>query len=150
MTTPSLTTHGTDEPSGTGIADGVRDEAIPVLTISVCPRCSSRWFPPREVCSTCAHNRLDTVTAGPDGVVYASSVVRTGPPGFTAPYVLAYVDVDGVRILTQADPLDPENPAPLPPDTPVTFTTGPIGHDGDVERISYRVRPVPERTENIR
>jgi uncharacterized OB-fold protein len=111
------------------------------LTISVCPRCASRWLPSREVCSACAYDRLDTAAAGPDGIVYASSVVRTGPPGFTTPYVLAYVDVDGVRILAQADPVDPGNPAALPPGTPVTFTTGPVGHDGDVERMSYRVLP---------
>lgn len=133
MTTTSPTTHG----------DGT-------LTISICPRCASRWFPPRDVCSACAYDRLDAAAAGPDGVVYASSVVRTGPPGFTTPYVLAYVDVDGVRVLAQADPVDPENPAALPPGMPVTFTTGLIGHDGDVARVSYRVRPVPAKTEDAR
>jgi hypothetical protein len=133
VTTISPTTHG----------DGT-------LTISICPRCASRWYPPRDVCSACAHDRLDAAAVGPDGVVYASSVVRTGPPGFTTPYVLAYVDVDGVRVLAQADPVDPENPAALPPGMPVTFTTGPIGRDGDVERVSYRVRPAPAKTEGAR
>jgi hypothetical protein len=123
---------------------------VPPLTISVCPRCESRWFPPRQECSNCAHDQLDSVVASPDGVAYACSVVRIGPPGFDAPYLLAYVDVDGVRILAQADPLDPDNPTALPPGTPVTFTVGPIGHNGDVERLSYRVRPVPERKEQVR
>ena len=152
MTATSPTASGASEPPGTGATGtaSIRVDGGPALTISVCPRCASRWFPPREVCSACAHDRLDTVAAGPDGVAYASTVVRTGPPGFTTPYVLAYVDVDGVRILAQADPVDPENPAALPPGTPVTFTTGPIGHDGEVERVSYRVRPASEREESAR
>lgn len=148
MTTTSSTKPGTSEPLGPGIR--VRPDGSPALTISVCPRCASRWFPAREICSACAHDRLDTAVAGRDGLVYASSVVRTGPPGFTTPYILAYVDVDGVRILAHADPLDPDNPVAVPPDTPVTFTTGPIGHDGDIERVSYRVRPSSERKESTR
>ena len=120
--------------------DGIRPDGSPILTISVCPRCASRWFPPREVCSACAHDELEPVEAGRDGIAYASTVVRIGPPGFTAPYVLSYVDVDGVRLLTHTDTADAENPIALAPDTPVTLTAGPIGTAGDVELWSYRVR----------
>lgn len=121
-------------------ADGVRPDGTPILTISVCRRCASRWFPPRDTCSACANDELDSVEAGTDGVAYASTVVRIGAPGFTTPYVLSYVDVDGVRVLSHTDTPDRENPAALSPGTPVSFTAGPIGTAGEAELWSYRVR----------
>jgi uncharacterized protein len=102
------------------------------LTISVCPRCGSRWFPTRDICSACAHSGLDEHRTGDRGVAYASTVVRIAPAGFTAPYVLSYIDIDGVRILAHTDAADA-----LTPDTPVVLTSGPIGNDG---QVSHRVR----------
>lgn len=130
-------------------ADGLRPDGTPILTISVCPRCAGRWFPPRDVCSACAHDELDSVEAGAEGVAYASTVVRIGAPGFPTPYVLTYVDVDGVRMLVHTDTEDPANPAALLPGTPVTFTAGPTGTAGGVELWSYRVRAI-ETTEGAR
>jgi hypothetical protein len=86
------------------------------LTISVCPRCGSRWFPARELCSTCARDGLVAQRTGDRGVAYASTVVRIAPAGFTAPYVLSYVDVDGVRVLVRTD-----GDTALVPGTPVTL-----------------------------
>jgi len=99
------------------------------LTISVCPHCRSRWFPAREFCSRCGRDGLDEQQTGDRGVAYASTVVRIAPAGFTAPYVLSYVDVDGVRILAQTDADDA-----LVPGTPVVLIGGPI-------RDSYCVTP---------
>lgn len=121
-------------------ADSIRLDGTPVLTISVCPRCTSRWFPPRDVCSACAHDGLDGIESGPDGVAYASTVVRIAPTGFTAPYLLSYVDVDGVRVLAHTDPLDPDDPRPLAPGTPVRLTSGPTGHG----LVSYRATTAPK------
>lgn len=121
-------------------ADGIRPDGTPILTISVCRRCTARWFPPREACSTCAHDRLDPVEAGAGGVAYASTVVRIGAPGFAAPYVLTYVDVDGVRVLAHTDPADPQHPEALAPGTRVRFTAGPVGTADGVDLWSYRVR----------
>ena len=79
------------------------------------PRCGSRWFPTREICSACAHVRASTEQrTGDRGVAYASTVVRIAPTGFTAPYVLSYVDIDGVRVLAHTDA-----DRALTPDTPV-------------------------------
>lgn len=105
-------------------ASVIHPDGTPVITISVCPRCACRWFPSRAVCSGCAHDQMDSVEARSDGVAYASSVVRIGPPGFTAPYILSYVDIAGVRVLAHTNPIDPEDPQPLAPDTPVVFTSG--------------------------
>ena len=113
------------------------------LVISLCPRCGSRWFPARTICSACAHDELTETRTGHKGAAYASTVVRIAPAGFTAPYVLSYVDIDGVRILAHTD-ADPDDPAPLAPGTPVTLTSGPIRRDGDTGVVSYRVRPTME------
>jgi uncharacterized OB-fold protein len=104
------------------------------LTISVCPHCRSRWFPARAVCSSCGRDGLHEQQTGDHGVAYASTVVRIAPAGFTAPYVLSYVDIDDVRLLAHTD-----SDHALAPDTPVVLTRGPI-RDG-VE--SYRVAPRP-------
>jgi uncharacterized OB-fold protein len=103
------------------------------LTISVCPRCGSRWFPTRDTCSRCAHQGLANQQTGDTGVAYASTVVRIAPAGFTAPYVLSYVDVDGVRVLAHTDA-----DQALAPDTPVRLTSGPIRDGLD----SHRVTPI--------
>jgi uncharacterized OB-fold protein len=121
-------------------AAGIRPDGTPILTISVCRRCAARWFPPREVCSTCAHNELDPVESGTAGVVYASTVVRIGAPGFVTPYVLSYVDIDGVRVLSHTDAVPHRETGPLAPGTPVTLTAGPIGTVREVELWSYRAR----------
>ena len=102
------------------------------LTISVCPRCGSRWFPTRDICSACAHSGLDEHRTGDRGVAYASTVVRIAPAGFTAPYVLSYVDIDGVRILAHTDA--DRRPDPGHPGRP---DQRPIGNDG---QVSHRVR----------
>jgi uncharacterized OB-fold protein len=123
-------------------ADGIRPDGAPILRISVCRRCASRWFPPRDTCSACAHDGLDEIEMGSDGVAYASTVVRIGAPGFTTPYVLSYVDVDGVRLLAHTDPSDPEKPEALAPDTPVTFVAGPIATADGTDLWSHRVRAI--------
>jgi uncharacterized protein len=116
-------------------ADDLDRDAEPRLRISICPACDSRWFPPRRICSRCAHDGTTETLSGRHGTAYASTVVRIGPPTFTAPYVLSYVDIDGVRILAHTD-----GTTALHPGTPVELTSGAIGHDGGTELWSYRVR----------
>jgi uncharacterized OB-fold protein len=121
----------------------VTDDTGTRLVISLCPRCGSRWFPARTICSACAHDQLTEARTGRDGTAYASTVVRIAPASFTAPYVLSYIDIDGVRILAHTE-ADPDDPAPLAPGTPVTLTSGPIRRDGDADVVSYRVRITEE------
>lgn len=75
------------------------------LRATVCERCGSRWYPARTVCAKCRNTPLEQVLAGPAGTVYASTVVRAGAPGFAVPYSLAYLDVDGLRVLAHLDSL---------------------------------------------
>lgn len=62
-----------------------------------------RSLPPRWVCPRCGDDRLERVAIGDHGAVEALSVVHVPTPGFAedAPYVLAIVDVDGVRLTGQ-------------------------------------------------
>jgi uncharacterized OB-fold protein len=109
------------------------------LMISVCQQCAARWFPPRDVCSTCASHELEQTTTGDRGTTYASTVVRVGAAPFRAPYVLSYIDIDGVRVLTHVH----GDRAPTP-DTPVWLTIGPIGYEGETELWSYVAQPTKE------
>jgi len=117
----------------------VQEGETTALKISVCRQCASRWYPPREICSTCASSDLEqTITQG-RGVAYASTVVRVGAAPFKAPYVLSYVDIDGVRLLTHIE----GDQAPTP-DTPVQLTFGAIGTDGDTELWSHMAEPITQ------
>ena len=70
------------------------------------------------------------------GVLYCYSVVHVNQPGFTPPYVVAYVDLpEGPRIFGHLD-----GPADL--GSEVEIYAGPIGHDRDGNPvISVRFRP---------
>lgn len=117
------------------LTDGTRA----VLRVTRCRDCGAAWFPARAQCSTCASRDLTDELTSTSGIAYASSVVRIGPPGFAAPYVLAYVDVDGVRVLAHA-----ESAEALPPGTPVELRVATIGADEDGPVLSYAVAPISE------
>lgn len=117
------------------LTDGTRA----ALRIARCRNCGSAWFPARSQCSACASRDVTNGLTSTSGIAYASTVVRVGPPRFDAPYVLAYVDVDGVRVLAHA-----ESTEALPPGTPVEFRLAAIGADEDGPLLSYTVAPVTE------
>ncbi|MEV5176647.1 OB-fold domain-containing protein [Streptomyces flaveolus] len=108
------------------------------VTITVCRACSGRWFPPRDTCSTCASTDVEDIASDTRGTVYASSVVRIAPRGFKAPYVLAYVDISGVRLLVHS----PSSDRALEPGTPVELTVAPIADTGEGPVTSYAVTPL--------
>lgn len=111
------------------------------LTITVCQACSGRWFPPRDTCSTCASTDVEDTTSDTHGTVYASSVVRIAPRGFQAPYVLAYVDISGVRLLAHS----PSSDQALKPGTPVELAVAPIADTGEGTLTSYVVTPLDDQ-----
>lgn len=84
------------------------------LITSACDRCAQLWFPERSVCGACGSREMSARRVGPAGTIYASTVVRAGAPGFDAPYDLAYLDVEGLRVLVpvQADGLAVSAPDP--------------------------------------
>jgi uncharacterized OB-fold protein len=81
----------------------VSDQGAVRLHGSVCSACGSRWFPRRQVCARCAGAQMEPLLAGPSCTVYASTTVRNGASGFPVPYQLAYLEVDGLRVLAHLD-----------------------------------------------
>jgi uncharacterized OB-fold protein len=114
---------------------------LTTLTITVCQSCAGRWFPPRDTCSTCASTEVEDIASDSHGVVYASSIVRIAPRGFQAPYVLAYVDISGVRLLAHCPTADQA----LAPGTPVRLAVAPIAKTGEGEITSYVVTPLDDQ-----
>jgi uncharacterized protein len=119
-----------------GAENFLTDGTHAVLRITRCRECGSAWFPARTQCSTCASRNLTEELTPSTGTAYASTVVQIGPPRFQAPYVLAYVDVDGVRVLAHA-----QTSAALEPGTPVELRLAAIGADEDGPLLSYTVVP---------
>jgi hypothetical protein len=75
------------------------------------------------VCATCRNTPLRPLLAGPAATVYAATTVWAGAPGFTVPYSLAYLDVDGLRVLAHLEM--PEGQGfPAPPGTRVLLRAG--------------------------
>ncbi|WP_435070352.1 Zn-ribbon domain-containing OB-fold protein [Amycolatopsis thermoflava] len=108
-----------------------RDGDRVTLTITRCRACDARWFPPSDVCSHCASHDVRDEPTGESGVVYASTVVRAGPATYRPPYVLSYVDIDGVRVLAHA------TGEALAPGTPVRLGLGEIGRTDAGPLMSY-------------
>jgi uncharacterized OB-fold protein len=133
MQTPS--THLT-QPTGRVVGAGtfVTDGLRAALRLTRCRDCGSTWFPARTQCSTCASTNVADELSGSTGTAYASTVVQVGPPQFTPPYVLAYVDIDGARVLAHA-----KTDRALEPGTPVDLCLGQIGADADGAFSSYVV-----------
>jgi hypothetical protein len=64
--------------------------------------------------------------AGPVATVYAATTVWTGAPGFTVPYGLAYLDVDGLRVLAHLEMPEGRDIRPRP-GTRVVLSAGAVG-----------------------
>jgi len=116
--------------AGTFVTDGVRA----ALRLTHCRHCGSTWFPARTQCSTCASTDLTDAMSSSTGTAYASTLVHVGPAEFEPPYVLAYVDVDGARVLAHA-----QTDCALDPGTPVELRPGHIGAGEDGPLTSYVV-----------
>ncbi|WP_259314416.1 Zn-ribbon domain-containing OB-fold protein [Capillimicrobium parvum] len=81
----------------------VREAGGAVVLAGVrCERCGHVAAGPRPRCAVCG-GPVAEAQFGPDGTVWAATVVRVAVPGRTPPYGLAYVDLDhGPRILAHA------------------------------------------------
>ncbi len=74
---------------------------------SACSSCSTKYFPPRESCISCAtQGPVEAQALSGEGAVYSFTTLRVGSD---APIGLAYVDLDeGVRVLARfARPEEP-------------------------------------------
>jgi uncharacterized OB-fold protein len=76
-----------------------------------CPRCGKVYVPPRGACSMCGVATEEEVLLPGPGTVTTFAVTRIPSPGLQAPYVTAWVKLDGADItsmflIQECDPED--------------------------------------------
>ncbi len=76
-----------------------------------CPRCGKVYVPPRGACSMCGVATEEEVLLPGTGTVTTFAVTRIPSPGLQAPYVTAWVRLDGADItsmflIQECDPQD--------------------------------------------
>ncbi len=114
------------------------------LVGEVCPKCSNKMFPPRDVCPECADNspQPDFKFSG-RGQVYSHSTVHNPPEGYQemAPYTVALVKLEEGPLIT-AQLTDVANDE-VEIGMPVEMVTRKLQTQGDEGLIvyGYKFRP---------
>lgn len=110
----------------------------------ICPDCSGKIFPPRDVCPHCAE------PAGPDfqfsgkGEIYSYTTIHNAPDGYTGnvPYIVALVKLDeGPMITAQLTDVDEDDVAI---GMPLEMVTRKLMEQGDEGLIQYGYKFRPE------
>jgi uncharacterized OB-fold protein len=97
------------------------------LLLQRCRACERAYFPPQPFCPRCARDDVEIVRASGTGTLYSFVVNHRPAPGFTAPYVIAVVELDeGPRLLSNLVGVE-ANPDALPLDLPVEVVFEPVG-----------------------
>ena len=117
------------------------------LTGEVCPQCSARLFPPRDVCPECGGPAKTPFRFTGRGAVYSHSTVFVPPKGYEgqAPYIVAVVKLDeGPLVTAQLTDVDCDA---VTIGMPVEMVTRKIREDGPDGLIyyNYKFRPVLQR-----
>ncbi len=103
-----------------------------------CVECGEGIVPPSAVCTACGSSRLERAAFAKKGKIRTFTVIRVGPQGFDAPYVVALVELDdGPWVLGNVVGIDPERTGMqlvneevvisskvVPPDSPETGIEG--------------------------
>jgi uncharacterized OB-fold protein len=114
----------------------------PKLIGGRCRDCQAYFFPKRYLCPHChKEGTIEEVELSSRGKLYTYCVVRVAPEGFTAPYVLGYVDLpEGVRIFT---PITDVDPSALQIGMELELVIAPLRQDTEGNDIvGYKFRPV--------
>ncbi len=115
------------------------------LTGEICPHCSAKIFPPRDVCPECGLEAKTAYQFSGKGEVYSYTTINDAPTGFQgqAPYAVALVKLnEGPIITAQLTDLGEE---PVHIGMPVEMVTRRLKDDGDERGVilyGYKFRPV--------
>jgi len=123
-------------------ASGPGDNAY--LIGSTCGACGYVVFPKRVVCPACVReNTMKETPLSTRAKVFSFTVARVAPPGFTAPYLQSWVDVEkGPRIFSLIAGVEPKDDA-LVEGQDVELVIEKIRTDeGGNDIIGYKFRPV--------
>lgn len=117
-----------ETPQGTGLA------------ASRCPGCGRTYFPRKRVCPQCFQiDQMQDVVLGRRGKLYTFTVIEAGPPGFSVPYAVGYVDLPGgVRVFSQLE----GDPGSFQIGMEMELTIGPIREVNGIEVTGHKFRPV--------
>mgnify|MGYP001014086131 FL=1 len=117
------------------------------LTGEICPHCSAKIFPPRDVCPECGLEAKTAYQFSGKGEVYSYTTINEAPAGFQgqSPYAVALVKLDEGPIVTaQLTDLGEE---PVHIGMPVEMVTRRLRSDGNESGVilyGYKFRPVLE------
>ena len=115
------------------------------LVGEVCPHCSAKIFPPRDVCPNCGGEAKTTFAFSGKGEVFSYTTIYEAPTGFdeNAPYTVALVKLEeGPLVTAQLTDLGSQ---PVEIGMPVEMVTRRLRQDGDERGMliyGYKFRPV--------
>ncbi|MCP5028453.1 MAG: Zn-ribbon domain-containing OB-fold protein [Actinomycetia bacterium] len=99
------------------------------LRFQRCTDCASVYFPPRAFCPQCSSRDVEVVTSSGRGKLHSYVINQREPPGFTAPYSIAVVELDeGPRMMTNIVGCD-QTPEALVLDMAVEVVFEDLGDD---------------------
>lgn len=116
----------------------------PYLIGSKCEVCKYIAFPKKVVCPACVSKKnMKEINLNGKGKIETFSVLHVGPPGFSLPYMVAYIKlVEGPRIFSMIEGCSVSENA-LDIGTEVELTIGKIYIDENGnEIINYKFRPI--------
>jgi hypothetical protein len=113
------------------------------LVGEVCPHCTTKIFPPRDICPDCGEDARDLYQFSGRGEVYSHTTVYQAPYGHTenAPYPVAIVRLEeGPLVTAQLTDIGDE---PVEIGTQVEMVTRKLGADGERGMLvyGYKFRP---------
>lgn len=90
-----------------------------------CSSCGTVTWGLRAICPKCwAEGTQEQIPMGARGKIYSATTVRHAAPGFTAPYVMAAIDLEeGLRVIARVLP----HPTVATRDAAVALEAGPLG-----------------------
>jgi uncharacterized OB-fold protein len=118
------------------------------LVGEVCPHCSAKIFPPRDVCPQCGKEAKNEFAFSGRGEVFSYTTIYDAPAGYEdiTPYTVALVKlIEGPMVTAQLTDLGSQ---PIEIGMPVEMVTRRIRQDGDERGMlvyGYKFRPLLER-----
>ena len=114
------------------------------LTGEICPHCSAKIFPPRDVCPECGDEAKTEFEFSGRGEVYSFTDIYNAPEGFdeVLPYTVAIIKLDeGPMVTAQLTDIGDKK---VEIGMPVEMTTRRLGSEGDERGLlvyGYKFRP---------
>ncbi len=118
------------------------------LVGEICPNCSAKLFPPRDICPECGKEAKNLYNFSGKGEVYSYTTVYEAPAGYEeyAPYMIALVKLDEGPLVTAQ--LTDIGDSEVEIGTPVEMVTRRLRQDGDERGMlvyGYKFRPLLEQ-----